>query len=29
MEFVVWQSRSNGHGGSKGGTYEEFLEKNK
>lgn len=24
-EFVNWQSRNDGHGGSKGGTYEQFL----
>lgn len=24
-EFVNWQSRHDGHGGSKGGTYEQFL----
>lgn len=26
-EFLSWQSRSDGHGGSKGGTFEEFLKK--
>ncbi len=25
-EYVAWASRSDGHGGSKGGTFEEFLE---
>jgi hypothetical protein len=25
-EFLSWQGRSDGHGGSKGGTREEFLE---
>lgn len=30
FKFLSWQSRSDGHGGSKGGTYEEFLKiKNK
>jgi hypothetical protein len=24
-KFLSWQSRSDGHGGSKGGTYEEYL----
>ena len=24
-EFISWQGRSDGHGGSKGGTREEFL----
>jgi len=29
-EYVSWASRSDGHGGSKGGTFEEFLkQKNK
>lgn len=28
-EFVSWQSRSDGHGGIKGGTYEEFLKRKK
>lgn len=26
MDFVVWQCRSDGHGGRKGGTMEEYLE---
>ena len=26
-EFVNWSTRSDGHGGSKGGTWEEFLAK--
>ena len=26
-KFLSWQSRSDGHGGSKGGTYEEYLER--
>lgn len=25
LKFSSWQSRSDGHGGSKGGTYEEYL----
>lgn len=25
-EFMIWQDRSDGHGGSKGGTREEFIE---
>ena len=25
-EFISWQGRSDGHGGSKGGTRKEFLE---
>ena len=25
-KFVVWQTRSDGHGGNKGGTMEEYLE---
>jgi hypothetical protein len=25
-KFISWQTRSDGHGGSKGGTYEEYLE---
>lgn len=28
-EFMSWHSRSDGHGGCKGGTYEEFLRKYK
>lgn len=24
-KFLSWQSRSDGHGGCKGGTYEEYL----
>jgi hypothetical protein len=24
-QFISWQSRSDGHGGSKGGTYQEYL----
>jgi hypothetical protein len=24
-KFLSWQSRSDGHGGSKGGSYEEYL----
>lgn len=28
-KFLSWQSRSDGHGGSKGGTYEEYLEAQK
>lgn len=28
-EFIIWQSRSDGHGGSKGGTKEEFIEHKK
>ena len=27
MEYVKWATRSDGHGGSKGGTFEEFLNK--
>ena len=27
INFEIWQSRSDGHGGSKGGTWEEFREK--
>jgi len=26
-EFISWQCRPDGHGGSKGGTYEEYLKK--
>jgi len=26
-KFVSWQGRSDGHGGVKGGTYEEYLSK--
>ncbi|MFA5066971.1 MAG: hypothetical protein WC466_02865 [Candidatus Izemoplasmatales bacterium] len=29
LEFVCWQSRPDGHGGSKGGTWEEFLKTQK
>ena len=25
-KFISWQRRSDGHGGIKGGTYEEYLE---
>lgn len=25
LKFVSWQTRSDGHGGCKGGTYEEYL----
>ena len=25
-DFIVWQSRPDGHGGLKGGTYSEYLE---
>lgn len=25
MEFILWESRSDGHGGIKGGSYEEYL----
>ena len=25
MDYSMWRSRSDGHGGVKGGTYEEFL----
>ena len=25
-KFLAWQSRNDGHGGAKGGTYEEYLE---
>lgn len=25
-KYILWKSRSDGHGGSKGGTFEEFLE---
>lgn len=28
-KFLSWQSRSDGHGGSKGGTYGEYLEARK
>lgn len=28
-EFVSWQSRNDGHGGTKGGTYEQFLQHKK
>lgn len=28
-KFLSWQSRSDGHGGYKGGTYEEYLESRK
>lgn len=28
-EFTLWQHRSDGHGGVKGGTYEEYLNKAK
>lgn len=28
-KFMLWQGRPDGHGGCKGGTYEEFLKKNK
>lgn len=27
VAFTVWQNRSDGHGGIKGGTMEEFLKK--
>jgi len=27
--FVKWQNRPDGHGGVKGGTYEEYIRKNK
>lgn len=27
FEFISWQTRSDGHGGVKGGTFEEFLAK--
>jgi len=26
-DYLGWASRSDGHGGSKGGTFEEFLER--
>jgi hypothetical protein len=28
VKFINWQCRPDGHGGSKGGTYEEYLLKN-
>lgn len=28
-KFISWQSRNDGHGGSKGGTYEEYLAQKK
>lgn len=27
FKFLIWQSRSDGHGGCKGGTYEEYIKK--
>ena len=29
VDFVSWQCRPDGHGGVKGGTYEEYIRKNK
>ena len=26
MDYMLWQSRSDGHGGCKGGTMEEYLQ---
>lgn len=28
VDFISWQNRPNGHGGAKGGTFEEFLKTN-
>lgn len=29
IRFLSWQSRPDGHGGIKGGTFEEFINQNK